>query len=109
MKDWYFYIALMTNGVAGAPVRITPANAWYLNDEGHLCIIDATGRNFIDMTPTTTGLEAVTARIFPPAWISNTELVFGARNPYINGTCWNTPMLISRWISHSWFASRSSQ
>ncbi len=104
------YSATITNGVAGAPVRLTPPGVWYsswapswspdgtriaflcswyddgsdhgdgndyasgyLADMGSLCVIDANGRN----AQTLPFAQKVTGRIYPPAWLSNTELVFG--------------------------------
>ena len=43
----------------------------YLADMGNLCVIDANGRNFQN-----TAWQS-RARIYPPAWLSNTELVYG--------------------------------
>jgi hypothetical protein len=49
----------------------------YQFDTGNLCLIDVTGRNFID-----TGGDT---KIYPPAWWTQDDIIFGSR-----GICTNT-------------------
>jgi len=103
------YTAPIINGVAGTPVRVTPVGVWYqafapswspdgtrlafvcswfedgftnngvasgfLANMGDLCVIDATGRNYRQIR------SDVKTKIYPPAWFSNTELVYGGSAP----------------------------
>jgi hypothetical protein len=46
----------------------------YLADQGDLCVIDSNGRNFRNFTPANAQAKP---RIYPPAWISNQELIYG--------------------------------
>lgn len=60
----------------------------YLVDEGHLCLIDATGRNFRNFSQLYgVGANAKT-RIYPPTWATTSEIVFGGA--WGNGICENT-------------------
>jgi hypothetical protein len=122
------YTAPVTNGVVGAAVRVTPANAtysafapswspdgtrlafvcsWfddgtpgtlgndaratgYLADQGNLCLIDANGRNFQNFTSKPGDAKA---RIYPPAWLSGHEVVYGGASDaqaLSNPVCSNT-------------------
>ena len=97
---YVLYVAPITNGVVGAPLRLTPATNWvyddfapswsldgqrlafvcsrfnsagnqdWLFDKGNLCVVDANGRNL-------SVESAVTMHIFPPAWFVNDTLLFG--------------------------------
>jgi hypothetical protein len=88
---YVLYAAPVTNGVVGAPLRLTPATGWlyddfapswsddgqriafvcsrfnsagaqdWMTDKGNLCMVDASGRNL-------TVKSAVTMHIYPPAW-----------------------------------------
>jgi hypothetical protein len=123
IPEFGVYTAPLTNGVAGAPVLISPINvaalapswspdgtriafvcSWYddgsnnsparatgyLMDEGHLCIVDANGRNFRNLANVYVEnvVEPNKTRIYPPAWLSNNEILHGGA--WGNGLCENT-------------------
>jgi hypothetical protein len=53
---------------------VRPWASGYLADMGVPCVIDANGKNFQLLNPSS---GSALARIYPPAWLSNTEVVYG--------------------------------
>lgn len=60
----------------------------YLVDEGHLCLIDANGRNFRNFSQVFNVQNVAKTRIYPPAWASDNEIVYGGA--WGSGVCENT-------------------
>jgi hypothetical protein len=78
--SWY------DDGSTNSPERATG----YLVDEGHLCIVDANGRNFRNLGTVIVPnvVEPNKTHIYPPAWLSNNEILHGGA--WGNGLCENT-------------------
>jgi hypothetical protein len=99
---YVLHTAPVTNGVVGAPVRMTPLTGWtnndfapswspdgtriafvcswvsnngadYPYDIGSLCVVDANGRNL-------SSTNSNNIRIFPPAWFDNDNVLYGGKD-----------------------------